>query len=271
MKKILSFMLIIAVLIAACSVFTVNAAANDTLTVTSRGQVLGEVKVGNEFIYHVALDSAGYSVNTCEAELRCDSKYVELVEYGPVKTGGAVNMDAYCFPKRIRNCALVSNYKADYDTVKYNFSKGSNGIGTFTPEDHYFKIRLKAIAPGTVEIRHYITKMTTLVPPLNLVQLIRFDAGNKDLDPVPYSVSGIESAVAYIGDANGDYKLSVLDATFIQRASAGVDVDYNLTNADVNEDGSITLKDALLILRHNAGVDTGTKVGEWIFESEVEE
>lgn len=267
MKKLISVILMLAVLASAVAAFSVNAsAAGNTLTITSNGQVLGEVAVGNEFIFRVALDTAGHSPSIGQADLNYNEAYAKVVEYGTVNSSGKVNMNAYCFPVRLRNSNLITNYFGVKNQVSYNFSKYA-GVGAFTADDPYFKIRFQAVAPGTVEIRHYAVCYYS-VENDRYVKLIYNDVGNDQLDPIPYTVSSIEPAVGYIGDANGDYKLNVMDATFIQRIAAGVDSDYNITNADVNTDYEVNLKDAFLILRHNAGISTGTKIGDWVFESE---
>lgn len=269
MKKLLSLITALAVIASAVAVFSVNAsAADNTLTITSNGEVLGEVEVGNEFIFHVAMDSGGYSINLGEANVRYNDAYAKVVEYGPVNSSGKVNMNAYCFPVRIRNSNLITNYVGEKNLIFYNYSKYS-GVGAFTPEDHFFKIRFQAVAPGTVEIRHY-AKCFYAGEVNNDIRLIYDDRGNTQLDPIPFTLSSIEPAVGFVGDANGDYKLNVMDATFIQRLTAGVDGEYDPVNADVNADSEVNLRDAYLILRHNAGINTDTKIGEWLFESEME-
>ena len=61
-----------------------------------------------------------------------------------------------------------------------------------------------------------------------------------------------------------------MDATFVQRLTAGVGSDYNAVSADVDKNGEVNLRDALNILRYKAGVATDTQIGEWVFESEAE-
>ena len=269
MKKILCILLSVALIAAAIPMLTVSSsAAGGTVTVTCNGEVLGEVEVGNEFIYNVALDSAGYSPQSFDAELRCTSNCVQLVEYGAISSSGAVNRDAYSFPTRIRNAALVCNYNAQNALIKYNFTKGTTGVGEFTTADHFFKVRFKAVKAGTAEIKHYTRVMFLMLPDYTPLYLIRNNQPNEDVSPAPYTVSTVEAASAYIGDANGDYALNVLDATFIQRMTAGVEGEYKAANADVDRDGDVDLKDALLIARYQAGIATDTQVGEWIFDSE---
>lgn len=275
MKKLLCLLIAAVMIAAAIPTFSVSAlSTNGKLTVVANGEILGEIEVGNEFIYKVAVDTGGLSPQMGMGELRCNAKYVQVVEYGEKRDDGSVNMDAYSFPKRIRNSALVTNYAAADDKIVYNFSKGSTGIGAFTAEDHYFKVRLKAVSAGLIDLRHYLTSLSLVKKVGQSYQMVRIiynDEGNTALDPVPYTVCTIEPATAFIGDANGDYALNIMDATFIQRATAGVESTYNAKNADVNADGEVDLRDALAIVRHEAGVETDTAIGEWIFESEQAE
>ena len=269
MKKLLCILLVITLTAAVCTAFTLNtSAAGGKLTVTSNGEVLGEVAVGNEFIYNVAFSSSGYSVLAGEGSLHYDPDYAQLVEYGTVRSDGSINMTAYSFPPRLRNTNLITNYFGQDDEVLYNFSKIS-GVGAFTEEDHFFKIRFKAVKAGKVDISHDAKVLYSRIDNKS-VNLIYHNKPNNQLDPVPYILSTIEAATGYVGDADGDYSLTVMDATFIQRLTAGVDSAYNPINADADNNGEINLHDALTVLRCKAGVATDTQVGTWIFASEAE-
>lgn len=273
MKKILSLIIITALIASVFTVFSLNTAAQDvdlgdtgadnTLTITCRRQVLGVVEVGSEFIYQVALDSAGYNVSNGQGQLRYDDSYVKIVEYGEKRSDGSINMNAYSFPTRIRNSNLVTNYFGEKNTAYYNFSK-HGGVGTFTDDQHYFKVRMKALKAGTVDIWHYSVKFSSGL----FTSLITDDISNKQLDPIPYTIRTVEPAQGYVGDADGDWNLTIMDATYLQRISAGEDLTYNEVSADADSDGKVDLLDSLNVLRYHAGKQTKGKVGEWIFASE---
>ncbi len=273
MKKILSLIIITALIASVFTVFSLNTAAQDvdlgdtgadnTLTVTCRRQVLGVVEVGSEFIYQVALDSAGYTVSTGEGQLRYDDSYVKIVEYGEKRSDGSINMNAYSFPARIRNSNLITNYFGEKNTAYYNFSKHS-GVGTFTDDQHYFKVRMKALKAGTVDIWHYSVKFSSGL----FTSLITDDISNKQLDPIPYTIRTVEPAQGFVGDADGDWNLTIMDATYLQRISAGENLTYNEVSADADSDGKVDLLDSLNVLRYHAGKQTKGKIGEWIFASE---
>ena len=273
MKRVLSLIIITALIASVFTVFSLNTAAEDvdiedtgadnTLTIICRRQVLGVVEVGSEFIYQVALDSAGYTVTGGQGELRYDDRYVTIVEHGDKRSDGTINMNTYSFPTRIRNTNLVTNYLGRKNKAVYNFAK-FGGVGSFTEDDHYFKIRLKAIKSGTVEITHY----TTCIYGDKDTKLIYEDASNRQLDPIPYIIRTVEPAQGYVGDADGDWNLTVMDATYLQRISAGEDLTYNEVSADADSDGKVDLLDSLNVLRYHAGKQTKGKIGEWIFASE---
>ena len=273
MKRILSLAVIAALIASVFTVFSLNTAAEDvdlgdtgadnTLTITCRRQVLGEVEVGSEFIYQVALDSAGYDVSVGEGQLRYDDRYVKIVEHGEKRSDGSINMNAYSFPTRIRNSNLITNYFGEKNTAFYNFSKYS-GVGTFTDDQHYFKVRMKALKAGTVDIWHYSVKFSSGL----FTSLITDDISNKQLDPIPYTIRTVEPAQGFVGDADGDWDLTIMDATYLQRISAGEDLTYNEVSADADSDGKVDLLDSLNVLRYHAGKQTKGKVGEWIFASE---
>lgn len=278
MKRILSFILIAALIASVFTFLSLNTAAEDVdiadegvnnkLIITCRKQIIGEVEVGNEFIYNVALDSCGYSIVAGEGQLRYNDTYATIVEYGEPRSSGSINMNAYSFPTRIRNTNLVTNFFDQKNVAYYNFTKFS-GVGAFTEDDHFFKIRMKAVKPGAVEIRHY-AKCFYGRSGSSDIRLIYDDFGNSQLDPIPYTVCSIEPSLGLVGDADGDYALTVMDATYVQRIMAGADLNYSELGADSNSDGTVNLLDALNILRYQAGKQTKGKVGEWIFESEQE-
>ena len=133
--------------------------------------------------------------------------------------------------------------------------------------EHFFRVRFKAVAAGTTEILHYFKVLNSLEDN-TVIRLIKDNISNDQLDPIPYSATTIEPAIGYIGDADGDYDLTVMDATFLQHVTAGENSSYNTINADVNTDGAVDLKDALNILRYKAGLTADGNLGEWVFESE---
>lgn len=266
MRRILCLALAILTAVSVMTAISSSAADNGKLVIIDEGRELAEVDVGCEFIYNVGVCAGDYLINQGQGYINYNSYYAEIVEYGPLRSNGTVYLDGYCFPEKIRNASLVTNYK-DNNRINYNFVRYS-GVDTFNDLDkHYFKIRFKAVRPGRVEIGHVMDALGTRIDN-KTVRLFTFGEPNTQFDPVPFTVSTAEPAIGYIGDADGDWDLSVLDATFIQYLAAGRDSEYSMLNADVNGDGTVDLLDALEILRYKAEMTTGSSVGEWIFESE---
>lgn len=270
MKRLLCIFLALIITASAVACFGVSAAGADTLTVKDGGKTLATVKVGNEFIYRVGVNSGDRMIYSGQGYVKYDSAYVQVVEYGTADSSGEIDMDSYCFPESIRKTSLVTNYTGIKDYIRYNYTKPKTGVGVFDSVSlPYFKIRFKATAPGVVEISHVFEIFTTRIDE-KTVRIFTDGVPNEKLSPAPYQQTAAEPAVALVGDADGDFDVTVMDATFIQRVTAGVKASYNSMNADVNGDGDVNLKDALAVRRYKAGM-SAARVGEWIFDSELGE
>ena len=68
-----------------------------------------------------------------------------------------------------------------------------------------------------------------------------------------------------IGDVDGDYKITIIDATAIQRVLAGLKSEDEIITsaADANGDGRRSVLDAAEIQRYIAGLTTAGCVGRW--------
>ena len=76
-----------------------------------------------------------------------------------------------------------------------------------------------------------------------------------------------ETPSGYIlGDADGDGEVSILDATYIQRALVGVGVpsDFDELAADVDGDGEMTILDVTCIQRYLVGINMAYTIGETV-------
>ena len=77
-----------------------------------------------------------------------------------------------------------------------------------------------------------------------------------------YGFVSLEDA-GVMGDADGDGKVNIKDATAIQKHTAGI-IELSETGelfADVDGNGSVNVKDATAIQKHIAGIDTGFDIG----------
>ncbi len=264
MKKPISLILCALILISALSFApaAAGAASAGKLILTDEGRQLGEIEVGNEFIFKVGLYTGDRDLINGQGIVSYDPAYLAFVGYS---ADGSSDWDSYCFPQKIINTSLVTNYTAG--GIYYNFSKYSGIEGFTNVKQHYFKARFRALKAGTADISH-ITEVMTARENDEAVRLYNRGKANEQIDPIPYSISSVEASSAYIGDANGDYDISVLDATYVQMITAGKKLDYKLINADVNNDGAVSLRDSLIILRYKAGIKVLGDIGEWIFDSE---
>lgn len=74
-----------------------------------------------------------------------------------------------------------------------------------------------------------------------------------------------EPKTVILGDANGNGKVDITDATVIQRYLTGLSVSYpeeTLMNADVDGDGVLTILDTTFIQRHVTKINTPYPIGE---------
>ena len=76
-----------------------------------------------------------------------------------------------------------------------------------------------------------------------------------------------ETSGYILGDADGDGIVTILDATYIQRALVGVNVptDFNEVAADVDGDGNMTILDAAYIQRYLVGVAVPYAIEEMVY------
>lgn len=66
-----------------------------------------------------------------------------------------------------------------------------------------------------------------------------------------------------IGDADLDGKITIKDATAIQKVAAKIEtLTFSTSLADVNDDSKINVKDATLVQKHCARMDTGLNIGK---------
>lgn len=77
-----------------------------------------------------------------------------------------------------------------------------------------------------------------------------------------YHHEGGAAATSLLGDADGDGKVTILDATCIQRKLANLTTtSYNAKAADADEDGKVTILDATAIQRKLANLPTHEGIG----------
>lgn len=84
------------------------------------------------------------------------------------------------------------------------------------------------------------------------------------LSDVPPSEPTPDEVYVLLGDVDGDNKVSVKDATFIQKCVAGLNTleTFGEFSADANRDGVVNIKDATEIQKHLAGLKSCEDIGK---------
>ncbi len=263
MKRLLCFILTILLCAAALTVCGLPTAAADNgkLTITDEGRVLAQVEVGSTFLYRVGLFSGQHTLINGEGMVTFASDMVKPVAYG------SPTPEAYSFCGKLQSASPVINISDNPDFIRYNFSDITGISGFNSAEEPYLKLRFQALKAGTVQIHHTMETLTARSGSGSFVKLFKNGKASDTYDAIPYTVSSVETPSAYIGDADNDGKITVIDATCVQWVTAGRRMTYSKANADADGDGDVNLKDALAIRRSTAGLNGG-EVGGYRFSSE---
>jgi len=67
-----------------------------------------------------------------------------------------------------------------------------------------------------------------------------------------------------LGDADGDTKVNVKDATAIQKQVAGFEITIDMISADADQNTQVNVKDATAIQKWVAGISVNTPIGELV-------
>lgn len=264
MKKLLCVALTLMMLIMALTVVPVSADAGEdnTLIITANGENPVAVEVGNEIVFRVGLYAGSVKILNGQVEMGYDAdllSYVPYEVYTPAYEEYSV--EGYSFPSSILNAGIVFN-PDEAGAIKYNFTK-AQGVAVFNdPSKLFARFRFKVLAPGTTDISHIIQYMVDM----NEQNIYYKEVPSTVINP--YMNITIVPSEGLVGDANGDYEVSILDATFLQRAAAGANLDYDVKTADLTGDKSISLKDALIVRKYLAGHQVDSAIGTWLFATE---
>ncbi|MBR1533732.1 MAG: hypothetical protein IJ639_05165 [Ruminococcus sp.] len=269
MKKLLSLTLTL-VMLAAILVTAIPASAQTTddnvLIVSANGENPTAVEVGNEFIVRVGLYAGDVKILNGQVRMEYDADCLEFDPYAVsvVDEDGEPTdpaVEHYSFPTSINNSGIVLNY-AEKGIINYNFTR-AQGVAVFNNTDKLFaRFRFKATAAGKTDISHVIQYM------INTNEERIYYKSEAYASINPYTVITIEPAEALLGDIDGDYDVTILDATDMQRAAAGVKLSYDINSADVTGDKKVSLKDSVAVRKYLAAKSSGYDAGKWIFASE---
>ena len=116
----------------------------------------------------------------------------------------------------------------------------------------------------------YAVKTSELPPDEPSTELVTEPATEPSTEPAtepatePFSEPS-QTDSYLLGDADGDSKVTIVDATCIQRHLASLPtISYNEKAADADEDGKVTIVDATAIQRHLASLPTNERIGTLI-------
>ena len=266
MKKLLCLALALILTLTAALSLTVSASdavEDNVLVITAPGQDPVTVDVGNEVIFRVGLNAGPTKILDGQASVHYDPEYLEIVRYEIPDVDGDYCMEAYCFPRSIYNANPVLNVENPGE-ANYNFTR-ARGVDIFNDASQLFaRLRFKAIAPGTTEITNIIQYMIDVEE----TRIYNKETPNPQVNP--YTVQTIEPSLGCVGDADGDYDVTILDATLMQRAAAVAVDGIDMLLADTNGDEVVSLKDAVAVRKYLAGLSYNSSVGTWLFASEAE-
>lgn len=265
MKRMLCMVLVLTLILTAALSLTVHADNDEenVLIITADGENPVAVAVGNEIIYRVGLYAGPAKILDGQASAHYDPECLQIVRYEAPDRTGEYSMEAYSFPLTIYNASPVMNVENPGE-VNFNFTK-ANGVDIFDdPSKLFAQFRFKVIAPGQTDISNVIQYM------IDVDENRIYSKSQPNPEIGPYTVSSVEASLGCVGDADGDYDVTILDATLMQRAAARAVKGLDLTVADVNNDKAVSLKDAIAVRKYLAGMDYNTPVGTWLFTSEME-
>lgn len=268
MKKLLCVALSLMMLIMALTVVPVSASdtadGDNTLIITANGENPVAVEVGNEIVFRVGLYAGEEKILNGQVNMDFDTNclaYIEHKVYSPIYE--SEEPEGYCFAPSIVGKGGVVFNPEEPGHIKYNFTN-AHGVAVFNDASKLFaRFRFKVLAPGKADISHIIQYMSNTSE-----QNVYYKSEPSDVIK-PYMNITIEPSEGCMGDANGDYDVNILDATFMQRAAAGADLTYDMTTADVTGDKFVSLKDAMIVRKYLAGKDVDSNVGTWLFPSET--
>lgn len=271
MKKVLSLIICVIMVVSVCCVVPFTAGAADTLTITDDSGHSVTVEVGQDVLYTLRLYAGSKKLLNGQATLSYTAENLDVDLFGEyeVSKTGAVELyyEDYMFVPEIASLVIANPDIDGY--IYFNFSR-EKGIVAFDNEQVLIKARFKATAPGKATISTDIEYM------VNADNVKVYGNSTPDQTINPYTVASLEAAQYIIGDADSDWNVSIKDATLIQKICSGSSDTYSLNQVDCNLDGRLTLKDALGIRKYLAGNTpsvVGTpnfNVGASVFASEQE-
>ncbi|MBQ3417932.1 MAG: hypothetical protein IJH32_08860 [Ruminococcus sp.] len=258
MKKLLSILICIVMVVCACCIVSFTASAEDTLTVMDDFGHTVSVKVGQDVLYTIYVNAGADKLVNTQGTLRYTPEALDVDLFGEYEVDNKGNVELYYEDYMLptvsnKGASVVVNPEID-GFVYFNFSK-AKGIAALDKDNSVLlKARFKALAPGEATISTEIEYM------VNTADVKIFDNGIPNDSVNPRVSTSLEAAQYIIGDVDDDWNVTIKDATLIQKICSGSSDPYTLSHADADLDGKLTLKDALGVRKFLAG-NTPSVVG----------
>lgn len=216
---------------------------------------LTEVEKGQIYTYFYYLQVPGYKISSLDAYTKYDADGLNFI---PDKD----DQNDYDYEEMFPILPdPVCNFD-EYGEIIYNISKVS-GVRFSNEKSVLFKGQFEVTADnGIYDILTVISYMyddntTGLIVDGKIQPDVIINAGTKLYD---------NRSKVLLGDINDDGKVTILDATVLQRRLAKFNITpYNEKAADVDRDGKIIIADATRIQRYIAKLLKGTEINSLVF------
>ena len=165
--------------------------------------------------------------------------------------------------EKCRYCGVTSMSGVNFVVCDYNYPGAPKQFSYGTQENGSFEVTDNIVGPQGAEFKGWSTKKDgsgsfyapgETITPENHVTLYAQWSGSE----LP------TEAVAILGDVDGDSKVTILDATYIQKklASLPIPFEFNDKVSDTDGDGKVTVLDATYIQKWLASLPANNNIGK---------
>lgn len=210
---------------------------------------------------------------------KLDAEVGEELSFAAIATGG---YEPYTYIYSVENVATGEKEYSASGVELESFVKAFESEGVYTVAVYVTDYSGKTVESKTdVNVIIPTEAPTTTSVPNTTVTAVNTESDNTttpdetetastDINIATNPTEIIEEFIGIIGDANVDGKVSIKDATLIQKHIANIDtgMELNFDITDCTKDGKVNIKDATLIQKFLAKLDT-ENVGEQLVKITV--